>query len=214
MKRRNPFGNLDDSELPNEKEQTAGHARENEYSSSVPMMGGGFQDADTKREARTFKLAWYPGTEPSVKNIESAECSSTTLVGRKAYIIGGLASSKSPVYFQYDVDEDKFTNLETSGMGPNSIAYHTAIHLNNKVYVFGGDVGVGSSSSKMTSSEIWSLDLATKEWQKLKPLKFIEARKHHAACEFGPYMLVSGGLAEDTSVPFKDFHAYSTGTFG
>ena len=208
MKRRNPFGNLDDSELPNEKEQTAGHARENEYSSSVPMMGGGFQDADTKREARTFKLAWYPGTEPSVKNIESAECSSTTLVGRR------LASSKSPVYFQYDVDEDKFTNLETSGMGPNSIAYHTAIHLNNKVYVFGGDVGVGSSSSKMTSSEIWSLDLATKEWQKLKPLKFIEARKHHAACEFGPYMLVSGGLAEDTSVPFKDFHAYSTGTFG
>jgi hypothetical protein len=75
-------------------------------------------------------------------------------MGRKAYIIGRLASSKPPVYFQCEVEEGKLTNPETSGMGPNSSAFHSAIHLNNKIYAVGGNVGVGSSNSKITSREI------------------------------------------------------------
>ena len=42
-----------------------------------------------------------------------------------------------------------------------------------------------------------------------KLLKFIEAHKHHAACEFSPYILMSGGLAKDTTAPFKNIHACS-----
>ena len=53
-----------------------------------------------------------------------------------------------------EVEEGKLTSPETSGMGPNSSAFHSAIHLNNKIYAVGGNVGVGSSNSKITSREI------------------------------------------------------------
>lgn len=48
------FTSLGDLEQPNEKE----------YCSSVPILADGFQDADTKREARTFKLVCYPRSNP------------------------------------------------------------------------------------------------------------------------------------------------------
>ena len=206
---------MDGSEDREEINYTPRNNYQNEIGSGFHHQPSiGLYDNESKRDAKIYKLAWYPPTEPSVKNIESAEGSSTTLVDKRAYIIGGLASTKSPINFCYDIEEDKYLNLQTTGIGPSSISYHSAICVNGKIYVFGGDVQVGSSNTKMTSNEIWSLDLETKEWQKLKPLKFIEPRKYHAACEFGKYVLVSGGIGEEATAPFKDFHAFESGIVG
>ena len=69
-------------------------------------------------------------------------------------------------------------------------------------------MGTGNFNTKLTSGDLFSFDTILYEWKKLKPLKYVDPRKHHAACDFGSFMLVSGGIPEESSVPFRDFHAY------
>lgn len=174
----------------------------------------------------------------------------------KALILGGFSSgSVLPAAFVYLIEEDRFLPLPSQGalpgVVPRLLLYHTAVALQGKAWVFGGESGVGSANSKMATQELWQVeikqrrpagieesevtegqDFASKvegsqsritsafglegelylEWTKIKPLKFIDPRKHHAACQFGPHMIVSGGLPDDSVIPYKDFHAYSPET--
>jgi hypothetical protein len=168
-----------------------------------------FSDEERRSHIQVYKMAWYPTTESAVKNVECLEGASTVLIDKKAYILGGYSNDTSRMFFVYNVDEDKFYPMECKGFRPHCIMYHTTVALNNTIYVFGGDVFMGVANSKMTSNDIWSIDTISHEWKRIKTLKSVEPRKHHAACDFGTFMLVSGGLAEDSTTPFKDFHAFS-----
>ena len=211
--KRNPFSNhMDDEEYQNTKFDALTGQMRSPQQQLQQAMNLFFSDNERKNHIKKYNLAWYPSIEPIYKEIESLEGSSTTLVDTKAFILGGFSNSSSrKISFVYDAKLDKFTPLQDKGNPPHCILYHSAIHMNGFIYVFGGDVGVGTKNSKMTSSELYSLEVATGEWKKLKPLKSIDPRKHHAACEFGNFMLISGGISEEGLTPFKDFHAYSPG---
>lgn len=199
--KRNPFSQMDD--IGSIVDPTVQQKTNNQSQLSVFVT-----DDERKNHIKTFKLAWYPPSEPTYKNIESLEGSTATLVGKKAYVLGGFRNSSNNAFFSYDVGNDKFEILETKGFAPQCIVYHTAVAFNKDVYIFGGDSGLAIANSKVVTNELLKLDTQTLEWTKLKPLKAVEPRKHHAACEFGDYMLISGGMTEDSNIPYKDFHAY------
>jgi len=213
--KRNPFGAMDQQESSAPLENTAPAVVEKNNplgKGNNPVLGiinSFFTEEERKSHIKVYKLAWYPTVEPAYKNIECLEGASCTLVDGKAYILGGYSNDTSRMFFVYNVAEDKFIAIEPRSISPSCIMYHSAVALGSTIYLFGGDVTMGVANSKMTSNEIWSFETTTSEFKKIKTLKSLEARKHHAACDFGVFMLVSGGVAEESSVPFKDFHAYS-----
>lgn len=199
--KRNPFGQLEDLEA--KANLARGPQKINQNAMSVF-----FNDDERRNHIRTYKLAWYPPSEPTLKNIETLEGSTATVIEKKAYILGGFSNSSNKCFFEYDIQSDSFHALETTGIAPRCILYHTAVAIDKNIFLFGGDSGIGVANSKAVSNELWKLNVMSLEWTKVKPLKNLEARKHHAACEFGDFMLVSGGISEESNVPFNDFHAY------
>lgn len=165
-------------------------------------------EEERKKHIKIYRLAWYPPSEPTYKNIESLEGSTATQIGKQVFVLGGLRNSSNNAFFCYEVDQDKFQALETKGFPPQCVVYHTAVAMEKNIYLFGGDSGLTIANSKVITNELYRFNTVSLEWNKLKPLKSVEPRKHHAACEFGDFMLVSGGLSEDSNIPFRDFHAY------
>ena len=69
-----------------------------------PLAKMMFTDEDRLKHIKTIKLAWYPAIEPAIKDIESLEGSSTTLIDSKAYIIGGFSNQGGKIFFQYSIE--------------------------------------------------------------------------------------------------------------
>ena len=200
--KRNPFTQVEDLDAK------ISMARGGPQKANQNALAVFFTDDERRNHIKVYKLAWYPPSEPSIKNIEALEGSTGTLIDKKAYILGGFANSANRCFFEYDVATDAFQALETKGIAPKCILYHTAVAIDKNLYLFGGDSGMAVANSKVVSNELWKLNVTSLEWTKIRPLKNLEARKHHAACEFGDFMLVSGGISEETNIPFNDFHAY------
>lgn len=169
-------------------------------------------DEERSRQVKTYKLAWYPVKESGFKHIEALEGPTATVVNNTVFILGGFSTTSKKLFFSYELLTDKFTTLEPKGLLPSCIIYHTAVHINGQIYIFGGDSTSTGANSKMTTNEINTLNTDTLEWRKVKALKSVEPRKHHAACEFGHFMLVSGGLPDEGVLPFNDFQAFNTGS--
>ena len=163
------------------------------------------------KERNTSKATGWHGillASPSIKNIESLEGSIATLIEKKVYVLGGFRNSSKNGFFLLLVAADQFEAIDTSGFAPQCIVYHTSVAINKDIFIFGGDSGLTIANSKVVTHELLKLNTQTLEWTKLKPLKAVEPRKHHATCDFGDFMLISGGISEESNIPFKDFHAY------
>lgn len=200
--KRNPFSQVDD--MAAKIDPTIGPKQ----IAAQNQLAAFFTEDDRRKHIKSYKLAWYPPSEPMYKNIESLEGSTATMIEKKVYVLGGFRNSSNNAFFCYDVCTDKFEAIDTNGFAPQCIVYHTSVAINKDIFIFGGDSGLTIANSKVVTNELLKLNTQTLEWSKLKPLKAVEPRKHHAACEFGDYMLISGGISEETNIPFKDFHAY------
>ncbi len=81
----------------------------------------------------------------------------------------------------------RFEPLDNHSPGPRT--GHTAITLQDKMYLFGGETG-----SKCTN-DLWRFDIANKTWTKIAPAGDAAPapRCGHAAVAYGNVFLVFGG---------------------
>lgn len=210
--KRNPFGKVEDINDTYEIAQLPSVQPRNMLGVFGAAVNVFFSDEERRSYIKNYQFAWYPCVEPVYKEAECLEGSSATVVEENIFVIGGFTNSSQKIVFQFNPSADTVKTLDCSGSVPKCILYHTAVALQQQIFVFGGDVGIGVANSKMTSNELWKFDTRFLEWKKIKSQKTPEPRKYHAACEFGSYMLVSGGVGEDSETPFSDFHAYSPET--
>lgn len=90
------------------------------------------------------------------------------------YIHGGMnESGKLEDCFLLDAPEGKFTKIETVNQGPSPRANHTAMCLDGKIYIFGGNGGRFYENSVFR--DLWVLDIEKQTWTELKgDRKFIK----------------------------------------
>lgn len=83
------------------------------------------------------------------------------------FIHGGMnESGKLEDCFFVDPPEGKFTKINTVNQGPSPRANHTAITLNDKIYIFGGNGGRFYENSVF--KDLWVLDVEKLTWSELK----------------------------------------------
>lgn len=97
------------------------------------------------------------------------------------FIHGGMneGGKLEDCYF-LDPPEGKFTKINTVNQGPSPRANHSAVSLNNKIYVFGGNGGRFYENSVF--KDLWVLDVEKLTWSEIKSdrktdLIFIEKYK-------------------------------------
>ncbi|RWS29629.1 uncharacterized protein B4U80_08685 [Leptotrombidium deliense] len=99
-------------------------------------------------------------------------------------------------------EESQWEEIKTKGHQPTNLQEHTMIEWNNKLYVFGGEVGVSSNGD----TPLWILDIATNCWRKpmSSPMSLHpgssgmqpSGRRGHSAVLYGDAMHVYGGYQD------------------
>ncbi|XP_071946841.1 uncharacterized protein [Antedon mediterranea] len=118
------------------------------------------------------------------------------LVGSFIYVFGGRdAHSSRKDLWRYNITTNVWTSLECFGMAPPLLQDHTMVNRDNKLYIFGGELGFGSSDE----TALWSYDLQERSWAKevggtdvKKPL----GRRGHTATLANDVMYIYGGYLD------------------
>jgi len=83
------------------------------------------------------------------------------------FIHGGMnETGKLEDCFFLDPFEGKFSLINTINQGPSPRANHTAITMDNKIYIFGGNGGRFYENSVF--KDLWVLDIEKQTWSELK----------------------------------------------
>lgn len=117
-------------------------------------------------------------------------------VGNDVYFVGGqeLPEKRFDEIFVLHTDTMQVDKVNPTTGVPPKFARHTAVTIDDKVYLFGGFDGV----SKHFHLSI--LDPKTSEWNNVKPAGTIPpSRTNHSAVAIGSKMYVFGGMYKDTS---------------
>ncbi|RWS05755.1 uncharacterized protein B4U79_12341 [Dinothrombium tinctorium] len=119
------------------------------------------------------------------------------------YLIGGR-SGNLPLkdLWRFDSERSQWEEIKTKGQQPPNLQEHTMIEWNNKLYVFGGEIGVSSNGD----TPLWILDLATLTWRKYvsSPTNLHPGasgmqptgRRGHTAVLYGDAMHIYGGYQD------------------
>ncbi|XP_033100788.1 uncharacterized protein LOC117104195 [Anneissia japonica] len=112
------------------------------------------------------------------------------------YVFGGRdAHSSRKDLWRYNITTNVWTSLECFGTAPPLLQNHTMVHYNDKIYIFGGELGFGTSDE----TPLWSYDLLHMSWEKevggtevMKPL----GRRGHTATLANGVMYIYGGYLD------------------
>jgi len=156
-----------------------------------------------------------PWTMVDVNKCESVPCPrfghTAVVVNNSMVLFGGReAAAYLNDVWDYDFNTRRWRMVKaidcTSGDTPSPCAGHTAVVSGACMWVFGGQ---RSASGDDCSGDLWSLDVSTNEWQRLRTSSqdWPAARKGHTAVVAGGQMLIFGGsgAVNDRSVWFYDF---------
>lgn len=156
-------------------------------------------EEDAKLESvnipRNLSLAWYPRRDMNGGPLEFREGRRLCAVGSKAYILGGYSTGgvKFDNLLCYDASSNALMVSPTGKTNPGQRAYHSMVHLNHSIYIFGGEL-IRRGVEPLLYSDVWRFDLRTLKFRLIRTPTSIEPRKNHATCCFGNnYMLIYGG---------------------
>ena len=125
------------------------------------------------------------GVKPGARDGHSA-----CISGKFMYVFGGfeeMLDSLSHHVCVLDLEKKHWSLLKTSGVPPNPRDFHTAVILNERMYVFGGrsdNLSYFRFEEKWYCNDMFYLDLKSNAWMCLnnvqdKPI----GRRSHSACK-------------------------------
>ena len=146
---------------------------------------------------------------PSTRSKHSA-----TLVGHNLYLLGGKNGNLAlKDFWKYNLSkflqtcyvikliiisqtvDETWQQIHPNGDKIPPLQEHTAIHYNDKIYIFGGEVGFSS----ITETPLWSFDIKTNFWKKIHTQKgsvVPKGRRGHSALVYEDSMLIFGGYQD------------------
>ena len=117
------------------------------------------------------------------------------------YLMGGRAGNRLlKDLWTFDPGTNLWEEVECRGPSPPSLQEHSMVAWDNKLYIFGGEVGISSNGE----TPLWILDLCCLTWQrtnssgqslgstKTSPL----GRRAHSCVLYGDAMHVFGGYQD------------------
>ncbi|CAG2100157.1 unnamed protein product [Medioppia subpectinata] len=140
-----------------------------------------------------------------------------TATDNKLILIGGY----SPEYgflektFEYNIIEDKWRVLNTSGVRPVGLYGHSAVYhsQSNTIYVFGGVVYDMDKTS--ISGDLYGFDVNNSVWYRLPADEQInpidsrpESRYFHSSLSTELYMIIIGGRSNDSNAIVNSIYTY------
>lgn len=155
---------------------------------------GGRNDRASCSVVFCFDTVWHCWTAPpTTGDIPLARDGHTAVVWKNfMYIFGGYEEdndSFAKAVYMLDLDKMHWSYLFTSGPEPSVRDFHSAVVLDDKMFLFGGRGthlrnDLYSPSEEVYSNELWYLDLITHRWHRptitgFKPI----GRRSHSACE-------------------------------
>lgn len=144
----------------------------------------------------------YPSVSPGPRHGHSS-----VVVDKKMYVFGGSGSGfLLNDLWEYCPANNTWKQIITNGSGPSPRKGHTAVYhsTTNTIYIMGGTTSEGGSS------ELFALDLTTKQWtEKADMLNFDVA--NHGAGILNDLLIIFGG--NSFFAPFSDhFFIYDLAT--
>ena len=112
-----------------------------------------------------------------------------TSIGNKLYLHGGSTSASSNSYnnelWEYDIDDNSWLLLESSGDKPTVRYGHTLTSVDDKLYLHGGSTG---------GDELWEYDVDSNAWSLLEPSgDKPSGRSNHTLTSVGNKLYLHGG---------------------
>lgn len=118
------------------------------------------------------------------------------------YLMGGRAGNRLlKDLWRFDPGNNLWEEVECRGPSPPSLQEHSMVAWDNKLYIFGGEVGISSNGD---TTPLWILDLCSLTWQrtnssgqslgstKTSPL----GRRAHSCVLYGDAMHIFGGYQD------------------
>lgn len=162
--------------------------------------------------AKDLSLAWHPRKDMLGGPIEFREGRRMCSVNHLAYMMGGYSTggNKFDTLMCYDISTNALKVCPTGRTTPGQRAYHSMVHLNGGIYIFGGEL-IRRSVDTLYYDDVWRYDLRSFKYRLIRTPSRITGRKYHAAIAFGNnYMLVSGGLSDQRTC-LGDLYVLATG---
>eukprot|EP00761_Pharyngomonas_kirbyi_P012479 gb/GECH01012506.1/.p1 GENE.gb/GECH01012506.1/~~gb/GECH01012506.1/.p1 ORF type:complete len:327 (+),score=72.06 gb/GECH01012506.1/:1-981(+) len=97
---------------------------------------------------------------------------SVVTVDNTAYIFGGEDGEYFNDLNKFDMNTNTITTIQPAGSAPSPRAYHTAVVLKNKMYIFGGECPVDDTDEdpqRQYYNDIYEYDIAQNKWSKIDP---------------------------------------------
>ncbi|XP_050431953.1 uncharacterized protein LOC126840334 [Adelges cooleyi] len=121
---------------------------------------------------------------------------SAAVHGNHIYVVGGR-NGNWPLkdIWRYDLVSNTWEQLHPTGDTLQNLQEHTAVVYQDKVYVFGGEVGFSSASE----SPLWSYSTKENRWEKVKGASGTtvpKGRRGHTALVYRNSMIVYGGYRD------------------
>lgn len=160
----------------------------------------------------TLKGIWRHLSSYLSSDIIPRSSHSLNVVGNKVFVFGGEHDSRIPIsnnFIVYDLKESKWSTIENKGDPmnvPSRRVAHSSCFLNNKIYIFGGRVGIGMGEGSF--NDLYEFDTLTHNWKLLNDGKSEDsplARSYHAMTSLNNRLYVFGGCAKNR---LNDLHCY------
>jgi len=127
-------------------------------------------------------------------------------------VFGGEHDSRVPIsnnFIVYDLNSSKWSSIENKGnlsSIPCSRVAHSSCLINDKIYIFGGRVGVGMGEGSL--NDLYEFDTSSNNWKLLDDGKSINspvARSYHAMTSLSNRIFLFGGCGENR---LNDFYSF------
>jgi N-acetylneuraminic acid mutarotase len=150
---------------------------------------GGRNDRASDGVLFCFDTTWHCWTAPKTTGcLPLPRDGHTACVWRHYMIIFGGYEEETDSFaesvYALDLKKMEWALVRTEGFEPTLRDFHTAVVLNNRMYLFGGRGGTTLLGEEVYSNVLWYLDLETFKW--VRPQVFGEipiGRRSHSACE-------------------------------
>ncbi|XP_071056826.1 kelch domain-containing protein 3 [Onthophagus taurus] len=184
---------------------------------------GGRNDAASCSVLFQFDPVWHCWTAPrTTGDLPPARDGHSACVWKnRMYIFGGYEDgidAFARTTYMLDLEKMVWTGIYVKGVEPSNRDFHSAVCINDKMYVFGGrGTEMDGFSSNIVvdvyCNDIWYLDLRTHEWVKpVVPGQKAIGRRSHSAFVYNNKMYIFGGYNAVELVHFNDLHEFDPST--
>eukprot|EP00010_Vexillifera_abyssalis_P004484 CAMPEP_0201556066 /NCGR_PEP_ID=MMETSP0173_2-20130828/52970_1 /ASSEMBLY_ACC=CAM_ASM_000268 /TAXON_ID=218659 /ORGANISM="Vexillifera sp., Strain DIVA3 564/2" /LENGTH=849 /DNA_ID=CAMNT_0047968137 /DNA_START=273 /DNA_END=2822 /DNA_ORIENTATION=- len=131
------------------------------------------------------------------------------------YVFGGIGSQDKYFnhFYRYDIDSGQWLLIhaaaQTSSRMPAPRYGHTAVFLDEDMFIFGGYAFDGNKGSH--SNEMWRFSPSTGLWEKISTIQTPVHRTEHSAIAYRGKMYIFGGRSAKNDA-LNDLHEYNPNT--